>query len=123
MSMANRDAGTGLLGRRHERAALVRLLAEARGGHSAVLVVRGEPGIGKTALLDYAVRQAAGFRTVRAAGAEAEMELPFAGLHQLCVPMLHRLPQLPPHSAAPWKSHLARTSGLSPIVSSSGWPR
>ena len=95
MSVTSSDPGTGLRGRRGERAALDRLLDTARAGHSAVLVVRGEPGIGKTALLEYAAGRAAGFRVVRAGGVESEMELPFAGLHQLCGPMLGRLEQLP----------------------------
>ena len=64
-------------------------------GHSAVLVVCGEPGIGKTALLDYAAGRASGFRVVRAWGVESEMELPYAGLHQLCLPLLDRLEKLP----------------------------
>jgi DNA-binding CsgD family transcriptional regulator len=83
------------LGRAGERAVLDRLLEAARGGHSAVLVIRGEAGIGKTALVRYAARQAAGFRVAQIAGVEAEMELPFAGLHRLCAPMLARLDTLP----------------------------
>jgi hypothetical protein len=59
-----------------------------RSGQGAVLVVRGEPGIGKTALLRHLIGQASGFHVVRAAGVESEMELVFAGLHQLCAPML-----------------------------------
>jgi AAA ATPase domain len=78
----------GLRGRRAERAALDRLLAEVRAGQSRVLVLRGEAGAGKTALLDYLHEQASGFRVARAAGVESEMELAFAGLHQLCTPML-----------------------------------
>ena len=65
-----------------------RLLANVRRGQSAVLVIRGEAGIGKTALLRYCARQASGFRVAQIAGVEAEMELPFAGVHQLCAPML-----------------------------------
>jgi DNA-binding CsgD family transcriptional regulator len=84
-----------LLDRIIEREALDRLLMSARGGHSAVLVIRGEAGIGKSALLRYAARQAAGFRVAQVSGAEAEMELPFAGIHQLCAPMLDRLAALP----------------------------
>jgi DNA-binding CsgD family transcriptional regulator len=85
----------GLLDRTSEREMLDRLLADVRGGRSAVLVIRGEAGIGKTALLRYAARQAAGVRVARVASAEAEMELPFAGIHQLCAPMLDRLDALP----------------------------
>src|SRR3954451_11003527 len=85
----------GLLGRAHDRAVLDRLLANVRGGQSGVLVIRGEAGIGKTALLHYAARQASDFRVAQIAGVEAEMELPFAGVHQLCAPMLGRLDELP----------------------------
>jgi hypothetical protein len=95
MSVPSTDPGTGLLDRRGERAAMDRVVDQARAGSSAVLVVRGEPGIGKTALLDYAAGRALGFRVVRAWGVESEMELAFAGLHQLCVPILGRLEQLP----------------------------
>jgi hypothetical protein len=63
------------------------------------LVVRGEPGVGKTALLDYLAAQAFGCRVARAAGVESEMELAFAGLHQLLTPMLDRLERLPLRSA------------------------
>ncbi len=66
-----------------------------RSGESRVLVVRGEPGEGKTALLDHLAGQASGFRVERAAGVQSEMELAFAGLHQLCAPMLDRLNRLP----------------------------
>jgi DNA-binding CsgD family transcriptional regulator len=83
------------LGRAGERAVLDRLLETVRGGRSAVLLIRGEAGIGKTALVRYAARQAAGFRVAQIAGVEAEMELPFAGLHRLCAPMLSRLDALP----------------------------
>jgi DNA-binding CsgD family transcriptional regulator len=83
------------LGRAGERAVLDRLLETVRRGHSAVLVIRGEAGIGKTALVRYIARQAAGFRVAQIAGVEAEMELPFAGLHRLCSPMLSRLGALP----------------------------
>jgi AAA ATPase domain len=65
--------------RRTERAALDRLLEEARLGQSGALVVRGEAGIGKTALLEYAAGRAEGCRVLRAVGVESEMELPFAG--------------------------------------------
>ncbi|HYV80786.1 MAG TPA: ATP-binding protein, partial [Streptosporangiaceae bacterium] len=97
MSVPSGDPGTGLLDRRSERAVVDRLLDRARTGNSAVLVVRGEPGIGKTVLLDYAASRASasGFRVVRGWGVESEMELAFAGLHQLCVPLLGRLDQLP----------------------------
>ena len=75
--------------------ALDGLFAEVRAGRSRVLVVRGEPGIGKTALLGYAAGTAPDFRVARAEGVESEMELPFAALHQLCGRMLGRLGRLP----------------------------
>ena len=84
-----------LLNRHAERATLGRLLEAARAGHSAVLVVRGAPGIGKTALLEAAIEAAAGFRVARTVGVESEMELAFAALHQLCAPMLDRMDKLP----------------------------
>ncbi|HWN63610.1 MAG TPA: AAA family ATPase, partial [Streptosporangiaceae bacterium] len=84
-----------LLDRLPERAALSGLLDAARAGRSGVLVMRGEPGVGKTALLEYAIESAAGLRVVRVAGVESEMELAFAALQQLCAPMLDRLDRLP----------------------------
>ena len=72
-----------LRGRRRECDALDRLLDGVRGGESRALVVRGGPGVGKTALLDYLAEHASGCRVVRVAGVESEMELAFAGVHQL----------------------------------------
>jgi DNA-binding CsgD family transcriptional regulator len=94
-------SGRRLLGRQREREVLDRLLDGVRGGRSGVLVVHGEAGVGKTALLDYAVEAGREFRIARASGVEAEMELPFAAVQQLCSPFfeLHeRLPQ-PQHDA------------------------
>ena len=96
-------------GRASERGALDRLLEKVREGQSAVLVIRGEPGVGKSALLRYCVRQASGFRVARCVAIESEMELPFAGLHQLCAPMLTRLGRLP----APQRDALSTAFGLS----------
>jgi DNA-binding CsgD family transcriptional regulator len=86
---------SGFLDRISEREVLDRLLADAREGNSGVLVIRGEAGIGKTALLRYTARQASGFRVAQVTGVEAEMELPFAGIHQLCAPVLDQLDALP----------------------------
>src|SRR5437764_2168731 len=86
---------SGFLDRASEREALDRLLSQAREGQSAVLVLRGEAGIGKTALLRYVADNAAGFRVVQSTGVQAEMELPFAGIHQLCAPLLDQLQALP----------------------------
>jgi DNA-binding CsgD family transcriptional regulator len=84
-----------LHGRRNEREVLDRVLAAVRGGQSGVLVVCGEAGVGKTALLESAIRSASGFRVLRAVGVESEMELAFAALQQLCAPMIDRLDRLP----------------------------
>jgi DNA-binding CsgD family transcriptional regulator len=84
-----------LRGRGQQCEALDELLADVRDGRSRELVIRGESGIGKTALLGYACDRAAGFEVARAEGVESEMELPFAALHQLCGPMLSRLDCLP----------------------------
>jgi len=98
-----------LLGRRHESAALDGLLEAVRAGESRALVIRGEPGVGKTALLDYVGERATGCRVAHAAGVQAEMELAFAGLHQLCAPMLDRLERLP----GPQREALGSAFGLS----------
>ncbi|MEU6657557.1 BREX system ATP-binding domain-containing protein [Streptomyces sp. NPDC046821] len=84
-----------LLGRHDERAVLLRLVDAIAAGGSQVLVVRGDPGIGKTALLDFLAERAEGCQVVRVTGVQTEMELPFAGLHQLCAPMFDRLDGLP----------------------------
>src|SRR5215212_10945936 len=89
------DRPPAFRGRSTERELLDRLLDNARVGQGAVLVIRGEAGVGKTALLHHCARQASGFRVAQIAGVEAEMELPFAGLHLLCAPMLDRLDALP----------------------------
>jgi DNA-binding CsgD family transcriptional regulator len=86
---------SGFLDRASERDVLDRLLAQGREGQSGVLIIRGEAGIGKTALLRYTARQASGLRVAQVTGAEGEMELPFAGIHQLCAPMLDQLEALP----------------------------
>jgi DNA-binding CsgD family transcriptional regulator len=86
----------GLIGRHAETRALADLIDDVRAGRSRVLVVRGECGLGKTALLDWVVEHADDCQVLRAAGVEAEMELPFAGLHQLLAPILSGLDNLPP---------------------------
>src|SRR5262245_29040576 len=84
-----------LIGRASECRALDELLDGVRGGHSRVLVVRGDAGMGKSALLQQVVTSAKDFRVEIATGVESDMELPFAALHQLCAPMLDRLDALP----------------------------
>src|SRR4051812_19966885 len=97
-----------LLGRHDERAVLERLLETARGGRGAVLVVHGDPGVGKTALLEYALEAGQDFRVVRAAGVEGEMELDYAALQQLCSPILAFIAGLP----APQRDALGVAFGL-----------
>ena len=101
--------GLVLRGRRDECEVLDRLVAAVRAGHSGVLVLHGEAGAGKTALLDYLAAHAAQCRIARAAGIESETDLPFAGLHQLCAPFLDRLGQLP----GPQRDPLGAAFGLS----------
>ena len=93
--MSSHDRGHVLRGRQDECDVLDRLLKEVRTGHSQVLVVRGDPGVGKSALLEYVVQNASGCRVSRAAGIEYEMELTYAGLHQLCAPVLELRERLP----------------------------
>ena len=83
-------------------------------GESRALVVRGEPGVGKTALLEYLVEQAPEFRVERAAGVESEMELAFAGLHQLLSPMLDRLEGLPGPQSEALRTVFGLSSGRAP---------
>jgi DNA-binding CsgD family transcriptional regulator len=87
--------GAQLLGRQREREVLGRLLKAARGGDGGVLVMHGEPGVGKTALLDWMVEEGRQSRVLRTVGVEGEMELPFAALQQLCSPILDRSERLP----------------------------
>jgi len=91
------DRATRLTDRLSERGALGRLIEAVRAGESRALVVRGDPGVGKTALLDQLAGQAsgAGCRVARATGVQSEMELAFAGVHQLCAPMLDRAGRIP----------------------------
>ena len=104
-----RGPAAELLGRHTERQVLARLIEAVRAGESRTLVVRGEPGVGKTALLDHLVEQASGCLVVRAAGVQSEMELAFAGLHHLLAPMLDRLERLP----APQRDALRTAFGVS----------
>jgi DNA-binding CsgD family transcriptional regulator len=103
-----------LLGRTSERDLIDQLLADLHQGQSCVLVVCGDAGIGKTALLRYAASEASGFRVVRIGGVEAEMELPFAGVHQLCAPFASRLTALPEHQRTALAVALGLTSGDPP---------
>jgi DNA-binding CsgD family transcriptional regulator len=102
------------LGRFTEQGQLDHLLDQVRAGESAALVVRGEAGIGKTALLDYCAGQASDFRIARIVGMESEMELPFAGLHRLCAPMLAEIYRLPDPQQNALRVAFGLTSGNAP---------
>jgi hypothetical protein len=109
---------TELLGsirdRGSEREVLEQLLRDARDGRSAVLVIRGEAGVGKSVLLRYAADQASGFGVAHVSGVESEMELPFAGLHQLCAPMLGQVDALPPPQQRALRVALGLATGEAP---------
>src|SRR6266699_6125397 len=107
--MPSRPPGGQLLGRQREREVLGRLLNAALDGDGGVLVVYGEPGVGKTALLEWTVEEGRRLRVLRAVGVEGEMELPFAALQQLCSPVLDRSERLP----KPQGDALAVAFGLS----------
>ncbi|HEY2202550.1 MAG TPA: AAA family ATPase, partial [Solirubrobacteraceae bacterium] len=109
MAVSMSSGAVLLRGREDECAQLDRLLEGALAGHGGVLMLSGEAGLGKTALLEYAIESASALRVIRVAGVESEMELPFAGLHQLCAPILDPLEQIPD----PQRDALRTTFGLS----------
>src|SRR3712207_3606456 len=100
-----------LVGRASECARLDELLERARAGRSGVLLLRGEAGIGKTALCAYAVDRAEGMRVLTARGVESESEIPYAGLSQLFRPVLDRLTVLPAPQALAMRAALALAEG------------
>jgi AAA ATPase domain len=100
---------TRLSGRERECALLDELVSSVRRGESCSLVLRGEAGIGKTALLEYLIEAASDLKVARATGVESEMELTFASLHQLCAPLLDWLERIP----APQRDALRIVFGLS----------
>lgn len=105
-----RKAGRGgLLGRRQEQQQLAGLLGGAREQHSSVLSLRGEAGMGKTALIEHLLEQASDFRVIRGSGAESEMELVYAGMQQICAPLQNLLDRLP----KPQRSALEVALGIS----------
>src|SRR3954466_4043480 len=123
---------SSLKGREEELRTLDQLLEAVRAGDSRALVLRGEPGIGKSALLEHAVESAPEFRVARAAGVEAEMELAFAALQELCAPLLGRLELLPApqrdalgvafgrHAGAPPDRFLVGLAALSLLAEGAG---
>ena len=90
-----RVQGPRLFGRKSECEVLDGLLTDAISGSSQVIVLRGDAGVGKSALLEYLSHRAAAWHIASAVGVESEMELPYGGLHQLCGPMLDHLDRLP----------------------------
>src|SRR5215469_8452966 len=105
---ARSEPAPALVGRQRERQVLDGLMGDLRSGRGRALVVRGEAGVGKSALLEYVAGAAANMRMARAVGVESEMELAFAGLHLLCAPLLDRLERLP----APQRDALGAALGL-----------
>jgi len=112
--MVTRAPGDQLVGRQRERDVLDRVLEAARGGHGGVLVVYGDPGVGKTALLEYAATAAPDFGVARAVGVEGEMELAFAALHQLCSPNLDLIDGLPDPQREALEVALGLSAGRTP---------
>jgi DNA-binding CsgD family transcriptional regulator len=103
-----------LLGRRSEREALDRIVTDALAGQSRVIVVRGEAGIGKSALLGHLLEKVAGWHVATAVGVESEMELAYSGLHQLCGPMLDHLDRLPTPQREALATVFGQSSGPAP---------
>jgi hypothetical protein len=112
---------SSLRGRADECALLDGLIEDIRRGESRSLVLRGEAGIGKTALLEHLIASASDLTVVRAVGVESEIELPYASLHQLCSPLLDHLAGLPPHSATRSRSCSGSPRARCPTGFSSGW--
>ena len=112
--MVTRAPGDQLVGRQREREVLDRVLEAARGGHGGVLAVYGDPGVGKTALLEYAATAAPDFGVARAVGVEGEMELAFAALHQLCSPNLDLIDGLPDPQREALEVALGLSAGRTP---------
>ncbi|MFY1687473.1 AAA family ATPase [Plantactinospora sp. WMMB782] len=101
-----------LIGRAAETGRIAALIDAAREGRGGALVLRGEAGIGKSALLDHACATADGFQVVEASGSQFETQLPFAALHQVCAPMLGRLPDIPAGYAAALRVAFGQVDGV-----------
>jgi DNA-binding CsgD family transcriptional regulator len=112
--MSSQGRGIGLRGRDGECETLRGLISTVRAGSCQVLVLRGEAGVGKTALLQYISEQASGFRCIDVAGVESDMELAFAGLQQMCAPLLHHLDELPEPQREALNVAFGRTGGQTP---------
>lgn len=105
---------TTLTGRRAERDTLDQLVAAICAGESRALVLSGEAGVGKTALLKYLTERAAGCRLLRATGVQSEMELAFAALHQLCSPVVDHVDRLPEPQRDALRTAFGISSGQAP---------
>jgi predicted ATPase len=103
-----------LTDRRAERGVLDGLVEAVRAGESRVLVVHGEAGVGKTALLEYLADRASRYRVLRVVGVQSEMELAFAGLHQLCAPLLDQLRVLPDPQQEALRAAFGMSAGSAP---------
>ncbi|WP_123025713.1 helix-turn-helix transcriptional regulator [Mycolicibacterium stellerae] len=114
MHSSEGGVAASLTGRRAERRTLDQLVAAIRNGESRSLVVYGDAGVGKTALLEYLAGQATGCQIARAAGVQSEMELAFAGLHQLCAPLLDHLDGLPVPQRDALRSAFGMSAGPAP---------
>src|SRR6516225_9972080 len=112
--MSSQGRGISLRGRDSECETLRGLISTVRAGSCQVLVLRGEAGVGKTALLEYASEMASGFRCVQVVGVESDMELAFAGLQQLCAPLLDHLVELPEPQREALNVAFGRTGGPTP---------
>jgi hypothetical protein len=111
-----------LVGRRSDSEALGLLLEAVRAGQSRAVVVPGETGVGKTVLLEHVVERASGFPVARAAAVQSEMALAFAGLHQLCAPVLDRPERLPDPQRDVLSTAFGLIAGNAADRFSSGWP-
>jgi predicted ATP-dependent serine protease len=113
-NLRSTSSDLGLIGRTRECRHLTELLDTVRDGESRVLVVRGEAGVGKSALLQHLVAAAGDFNVLRATGVESEIDLPFAALHQVCAPFLDRLDTIPEPQYDAVRRAFGLTTGDSP---------
>src|SRR5262245_66261859 len=106
-----------LIGRRRECGVLDRLVSEGLSGQGRVLILRGEAGVGKSALLSYVSDRVIDWHVARTVGVESEMELAYSGLHSLCAPMLDRLDRLPPPQRDAFRIVFGQITGPPPAAS------
>ena len=114
-------SGKDLRGRAGECATLRQVLSSVRSAESRALVIRGEAGVGKSALVDFVIGEAEGFQLVQVAGVESDMELAYAGLQQLCAPLMDRVDEVPSRNARRCRWPSAGESDPRLTAFSSGW--